>query len=132
MAPGLWTTAECQIGVLSGNLPALKPLFKLFFKSPGKLAMMPDSAGTDNKTKSRRHGTSSEGFVRMPTYSNTCRRGSNASQRDEEQGPHMTDVEMYGRMGNAISVTTDVEQTVEDADLEQYERVRKLVTKTPW
>ena len=131
MAPGLWTTAECQIGVLSGNLPALKPLFKLFFKSPGKLAMMPDSTGTDNKTKSCRHGTSSEGFVRMPTYSNTCRRGSNASQRDNQQESDMTDVEMYG-MGNGISVTTDVEQTVEDATFDQYERVRELVAKVPW
>ena len=112
MAPGLWSTAELQIGVLSGNLPSLKPLFQRLFT--GRSSVINDFGGTDSGGGSYGRGVGSDGFSRIPNYDNKYRAGSFASRRQNHQEAQSANMELQA-MGNGISVTVDVEQTVEDA-----------------
>ena len=134
----IWTVVECNVGIIGGNLPCMKPLFKSVLgstygrgsrKTTPKYLSRPYGAGTGHGTKnysSLASGrTQNEGFrtygdesYRMNAIAGHKERSASAtSLRDSSPGKNsgesvawLNEQQMLGKMGG-ITKTTEVNIT---------------------
>lgn len=65
VGPSLWSAAEVRLGVVSGNIPSLKPLFAQLASEAGKLYSNSDPR-KNNSNKSTTQTFGLNGFTRIP------------------------------------------------------------------
>ncbi|MCJ1476313.1 hypothetical protein MMC13_004979 [Lambiella insularis] len=109
LAPGLWTMAENQIGVVSGNLPCMRPLFMRLGARVRKLRGGYESKDETNNTAKFR----SNGFTRMSEHQKGYPVGLTSAAMAMRGDPDL-EFEM-GLPMHGISVKTDVEQRIDNA-----------------
>ena len=129
VGPGLWTTAEVQIGVVSANLPSLRPLFGKFAAKASKMTNIgfKDSDNHTNPTKTPR----SKGFHRMADYQVRQPTGLTSAARPGRPDSDNLDFEL-GLPLYGIAVKTDVEQIVENLQAEPHAVTVGDPKAVPW
>ncbi|RFU34878.1 hypothetical protein B7463_g1456, partial [Scytalidium lignicola] len=117
--PGIWTYLELGIGITSGNLPLLRPLFGNLMKGNSKdysSNIISNGLASGNRlgpsTRSRNPPFDPNGFERMTD------RGIPAD--DESLGDTGSEIELR-RVGEGINVKTDINIKVEEQSLDQQD-----------
>ena len=117
VAPGLWTSAEVTIGVVSANLPLMKPILgKVWRKASNLRASYKDAKGapgTDDRKTLR-----GQGFAQLPPSGNKARSMMGLTSTVQHGRDNTQDFElgmpMYG-----IAVRTELEHRIEQVRAER-------------
>lgn len=88
VAPSLWSAVEVQLGVVSGNIPSLRPLFVRLAAKAGKLGSSLDSK-KDSFNKSAKPTFRSAGFTHI-------------ADRAEESDPDIIEMDVGIRRHDAV------------------------------
>ena len=129
VAPGLWTSAEVTIGVVSANLPFMRPILgKLYRKARDLHASYKD---TDNQAETEDKQTlRGQGFARIMPRDGKARSlmGLTSTAQPGRPGSDALDFEL-GMPMHGIAVRTEVEYRIEEmkAEREIREPPRLLV-----
>ena len=114
VSSALWTSAECQIAILSANLPSMRPLFARCFNRPRTTSCSAKSenqylpAGSNSAPK-----ITAAGFARMPDrLSFSATEGSLPPDGKIALAPETHELDPM-KQKHGIAVRTDVEQTFE-------------------
>lgn len=98
VAPSLWSAVEVQLGVVSGNIPSLRPLFMRLAATAGKLGSSLDSK-QDSFKKSAKPTFKPAGFTHI-------------ADRAEESDPDIIEMDV-GIRRHGITVKTKVEENID-------------------